>query len=40
MRLFQLEVELRTDRCRGAGGDQCVLSLSVRPAVAVAGAGA
>jgi hypothetical protein len=34
MRLFQLEVELRTDRCRGTGGNQCVMSLSVRPAVA------
>jgi hypothetical protein len=25
---------LRTDRCRGTGGSQCVMSLSVRPAVA------
>jgi predicted hydrocarbon binding protein len=34
MHLFQLPVELRTDRCRGTGGSQCVMSLSVRPAVA------
>ncbi len=36
MHLFELDVELRTDRCRGAGSDQCVMSLSVRPAVAAA----
>jgi hypothetical protein len=34
MHLFQLEGELRTERCRGTGGDQCMMSLSVRPAVA------
>jgi predicted hydrocarbon binding protein len=34
MRLFQLEVELQTDCCRGTGGGRCVMSLSMRPAVA------
>lgn len=31
MRLFQLHAEIGTDRCRAAGGGQCVISLLVRP---------
>jgi predicted hydrocarbon binding protein len=31
MELFQLEVGVRNDRCRGAGGDECVMRLDVGP---------
>jgi hypothetical protein len=32
MQLFQLDVDVQTDRCRGTGSDDCVMSLVVRPA--------
>jgi predicted hydrocarbon binding protein len=31
MHLFQLEADVRPDRCRAAGGGQCVMSLLIKP---------
>jgi len=38
MHLFKLHADLQTERCRGTGGGQCVMSLIVRPRGAAAGA--